>query len=326
MGLLLSVNEAANLIREGQTLLFAGDEGLLRELPRGQWVGGTIPYFMAESGGVTDHQRIFVTRLSGVVEKTTVKLYSLEDLHQMPRDYPKNGFSFILLPAGSQVHESYSRNCSTWPGFFNSPVVGWVTGVDLKDLSRIKPKVFNGLTGEWSDSKALVMHAELPAGKFAKIRILNLFKQGHGDVITFPNVSFEITDCLINGKPTNFFQYIREREINTQLPLVASYVGEMVNVSFQSVSQEQRKVMIYAPVFPGVEYRMAAPVGDYVSEFRKLISTLPPQSTFSCNCILNFLYADLEGKRTGSPGPMTFGEVAYMLLNQTMVYMTIESN
>ena len=35
--------------------------------------------------------------------------------------------------------------------------------------------------------------------------------------------------------------------------------------------------------------------------------------------------ADLEGKRTGEiVGPITFGEIACMLLNQTLVYATIE--
>ena len=46
---------------------------------------------------------------------------------------------------------------------------------------------------------------------------------------------------------------------------------------------------------------------------------------FSCNCILNYQYAELEGEKTkGFTGPVTFGEVAYQLLNQTMVYLTID--
>ena len=46
--------------------------------------------------------------------------------------------------------------------------------------------------------------------------------------------------------------------------------------------------------------------------------------SFSCNCVLNYLYAGLEGKKTGEfNGPATFGEIAYQLLNQTLVYLTI---
>ncbi|MEO0003956.1 MAG: hypothetical protein RLZZ22_1648, partial [Pseudomonadota bacterium] len=41
---------------------------------------------------------------------------------------------------------------------------------------------------------------------------------------------------------------------------------------------------------------------------------------FSCNCILNFLFGELEGKAIGGvEGPITFGEIGYQLLNQTMV-------
>jgi hypothetical protein len=46
---------------------------------------------------------------------------------------------------------------------------------------------------------------------------------------------------------------------------------------------------------------------------------------FSCNCILNYIYGNLEGKKlAGTAGPITFGEIAYQLLNQTMVYLEFE--
>ena len=46
---------------------------------------------------------------------------------------------------------------------------------------------------------------------------------------------------------------------------------------------------------------------------------------FACNCVLNYLHGQLEGRRTGTVlGPMTFGEIAYQLLNQTMVYITVQ--
>jgi len=43
---------------------------------------------------------------------------------------------------------------------------------------------------------------------------------------------------------------------------------------------------------------------------------------FTCNCILNYIYGELEGRQLPGPrGPMTFGEVAYQVLNQTMAYL-----
>jgi hypothetical protein len=44
-----------------------------------------------------------------------------------------------------------------------------------------------------------------------------------------------------------------------------------------------------------------------------------------CNCILNFMFGELEGKAIGGvQGPVTFGEIAYQLLNQTMVVIRID--
>jgi len=36
-----------------------------------------------------------------------------------------------------------------------------------------------------------------------------------------------------------------------------------------------------------------------------------------------YLYGKLEGARAGLAGPCTFGEIAYLLLNQTMVYFDV---
>ena len=48
---MLSIQEVRMKIEQGKRLLLAGDESLLRELPAGNWIGGTIPYFMTETGG-----------------------------------------------------------------------------------------------------------------------------------------------------------------------------------------------------------------------------------------------------------------------------------
>jgi len=52
MGLaMLSLEEVTEKIIEGKRLLLAGDERLLLQLPAGDWIAGTIPYFMTEEGG-----------------------------------------------------------------------------------------------------------------------------------------------------------------------------------------------------------------------------------------------------------------------------------
>ena len=85
------------------------------------------------------------------------------------------------------------------------------------------------------------------------------------------------------------------------------------------------RVDFYAPVFDDVEYRIAEPVPDYARSFAQSLPGDALGARWSCNCILNYLYGGLEGQRTGPiTGPMTFGEIAYQLLNQTMVYVNLE--
>ncbi|MCK5268852.1 MAG: hypothetical protein KAR07_11800 [Spirochaetes bacterium] len=122
----------------------------------------------------------------------------------------------------------------------------------------------------------------------------------------------------------NFSEYLLRNKIDTKFPLVSNYNGTMVNVSFQSVDEKEKLVNLYAPVFQGVKYKLAKPVADYVKEFEDKTISANVNPIFSCNCILNYLYSELEGKKTGNyQGPITFGEIAYQLLNQTMTYLEI---
>ena len=321
---MLTVDEAAGLIRKGSRLLVSGDEKLLTALPHGDWIGGTTPYFMTEQGGTHTQAKVQVVKLPQQVAQVHIRLYAANELEKIPASYYDNGFSYLLIPAFTDAHSRFAKECSTWEGVFERPLVGWITGVQLEDIGKVKPKVVNGQTGEVSEESAAVMHIELAEGFHAEANIINLFRQGEGDTLTFPAAGFEVSECLVNGAPQNFGAYITESKIDTQLPLVADYLGAMINVSIQDVDQHSGQVKLYAPVFPSIEYKFARPVADYEGEFRRELAAQDADPAFTCNCILNYLYAKLEGKKTGSVvGPITFGEIAYMLLNQTLVYVQI---
>jgi hypothetical protein len=188
----------------------------------------------------------------------------------------------------------------------------------------VTPKVFAGDGAAVSATDAVVLHAQLPDGVLAGADIVNLFTQGGGATLTFAETSFEQEKVLVDGVERNFAQYLHEIGHDVKLPLVADAFGTMINVGFQAVPDDGGPVVMYAPIFSGLDYKLAAPVGDYVSEFVQHLPAGSIHPTFACNCILNFLYSDLEGKRTGDVvGPVTFGEIAYTLLNQTLVYMTL---
>jgi uncharacterized protein DUF6976 len=150
-----------------------------------------------------------------------------------------------------------------------------------------------------------------------------IFERSDGPDIRFQEDGFTVTDCLIDGKRTNFARWLTEQKVDTQLPLMADYDGALINVSIQKVDPEAGKVSLYAPVFKDRTYQVAKPVPDYVQAFKAATSRMSPDVPFACNCVLNYVYGKLEGTQAGLPGPFTFGEIAYQLLNQTMVYCDV---
>ena len=60
--MLVDLATAAAKIRSGETFFLAGDESLLRSLPKGRWIGGSIPYFMDQDGGIMSKQSVFLTQ------------------------------------------------------------------------------------------------------------------------------------------------------------------------------------------------------------------------------------------------------------------------
>jgi hypothetical protein len=323
---MMSLAEAAKLIQDGQYLYIAATENCLTQLPLGNWIGGTIPYFMTPTGGMVSHDQALVTVLPQQITRCAIMSYNEAKLSSIPKNYFSNGLSLIIIPAFSQVHLKYAKECTTWSGIFNQPLVGWITGIDLTKGTDI-PKVINGMTGELSTEKALVMHLDFSTDIVVSANIINIFEQDKTkDSITFKNTGFETDTALINGKEVQLGQYLEDNAVDLKRPLVADYMGAMINVSFRDIDPQTKKVRFYAPVFPDVTYKLAKPFDNYEKQFEQALKSHQIKDPlFACNCILNFLYANLEGKTIGNiTSPMTFGEIAYMLLNQTFVYISLE--
>jgi hypothetical protein len=317
----LTINQAASLIHEGKVLLIAGSAGVLAGLPRGRWIGGSTPYFMTASGGVKDRSHLFCTIID---EAADVRIESInpDDLPRLTEGRFANGFSYVLVPAFSEVHQRFALEAPGLPGLYNQPMLGWVTGVDLDELGKAAPVAVDGRTGDAHTNAAVVMRVALTQNVNAEIDIINLFSPGEGDEISFPTTGFSATSCLVNGKERNFADYLTAIKADTSLPLVSNYSGAMINVSFQAVYKD--RVEFYAPVVAGRSYHLAAPVGDYSSAYGVYCKQQEGGAELSFNCILNYLYAALEGKITGGfVGPVTFGEIAYILLNQTLVRLDL---
>lgn len=318
---LMTPDQAAELINTGRAFSIAGDRDLLMQLPKGNWIGGSTPYFVASEGGLCTREQVYVQRLHGV--EATICNYDDDHLPHVLEDAPEHGYSIIILPAGSGVLENYAQYAPTYFDMFIKPIAGWVSGVHVGELGQAAAVVVDGHTGELFTDRAVVLHVRLSESESVAVHTVNLFEAGNGPELEFAATGFSAKDCLIDGRPGSLVNTMQASGIDRRWPLVADYCGALVNVSIQAV--DPWAVRFYAPVFEGVRYRFARPVANYPEAFLAAMPEEPGEILFSCNCILNYLHSNLEGRRTAQlTGPITFGEVAYQLLNQTAVYLTLE--
>ena len=320
--MLLTLEQVTQKIQNNETLHIAASQDLLVKLPKGNWIGGSTEYFMAQAGGRIANDVAFVTDFNGYT--FTIKDYCVEDVKNIANDTYDNGFAILILPFDSHIHKEYAQNAPTYENMFLRTVAGWISGVNLSVIGQT-PMAVNGQTLSAYTDKAVAMHIEVDPGKTVALNTVNIFEQDPSSaLIEFKEEGFVVKNCLIDGKEVVFAEYLAQNNINTKMPLVGEYSGAGVNVSIKHI--ENDTVYLYAPVFSGIQYKMAKSITDYEVAFAKQLQNLSDKNTvFACNCILNFLYGGLEGKRMESfAGPITFGEVAYQLVNQTLVYVEVQ--
>ncbi len=325
---LMSLAAASELIGKGAVCCVAGDESALRRLPRGCWIGGTIPYFMTPQGGKFSRDEVFVSTLPGDSRTVAPKVYTLQSLHNICREAPEHGFTMLLMPAFSAVLQSFAEEAANYEDMFLRPLFGWVAGIHFADLGQQCPFVFDGLRGEVLADAAVVLHVPLPPSKSLHIDIVNPFIQRESPVIEVPQRGFIVGDCLIGGQAGNLHDHLVSIQHDIRVPLQSDHCGALVNVSIRQLLPQTRQVEFFTPVFPGFRYRPAQPVGDYVAAFDSALANheVPGELAFACNCALNYLYGELEGRILPMQGPATFGEIAYQLLNQTLVHASLVDN
>ena len=318
---LYTVEEVSAMIREGKKLLLAGDDKLLSQLPKGDWIGGTTPYFILyPEQRIESFDKLFVCCLPDFVEKIEIREYDSSSIKNIYSDAPKNGFTVLIIPIKSPVHSEYTMNVPDYKDFACSPVCGWISIQHVENNKDAKnPYVCSGLSsGVLHFDKAVAMHISLPENKYAEIRTLNPFEQGDGDEIVFDSCGFVVKDAIINGVKRNFAEYIRETKTDTRFPLVADYSGALMNILCFEVKEDD--VYLSVPVVEQIKYRFARkgqnlPDPDIINNDSVI---------FSISCVSNFLSTEMCGNYIKHMnGPAVFGEIAYQLVNQTTVYVTI---
>ena len=321
---LLSLEQTSQMIAAGRKLILAGSNKLLPQLPEGDWIAGTSPFFIDSDGGQVCLDKIFVTDVTDYQEEIRIQTYDENTLKNVYADGFDNGFTVLIIPPSSKVHYDFALNAPDYKDFAVRPLMGWIScHEETEDEKIISGKIFAGSNKSSSDVLAVAMHVKLPKEKYADLNLFHIYSQGQGDKMEFLKSGFKAKNILINGKEWNVSEYIRTKNIDPTLPIIANYNSAMINVSLAAVMPDS--ITMFAPVFKGVEYRLANPVDRVAAlkDVNKKYASVTP--FYSVICILCYLYGKLEGQKLGGIiGPVTHGEICYQLVNQTIVTLDIK--
>ncbi len=320
---LYTVSEVTKFIAQDKFMILTADEEILENLPKGNWIGGTIEYFIDKEGGKQSDQMVFVDDQTNEGTNFKIAKYDADKMETLSSDSFENGFTVVIIPIGSPAHTNFALHSLGYPDIFSNPVIGYVSGTNLDNPDETA-KIFNGKTGEKFDDGLVALHVELPAEKTARLDIINIFTEKEdSDTISFQEDGLVQKECIVNGKVLDLIDYLKSVNHDTRFPMIANQLGARINKSFLTLNEETREVGLVAPVFKDETYKLAQNIDDYEAQFNAAIKAIP-KTNYACNCVLNYLYGDFANKKVEATGATTFGEIAFQLLNQTMVYLVVE--
>jgi len=315
--MLTTLEDTIGKIEKGSPLMIAGLKETLEQLPKGNWIGGTIPFF---NHGEQENMLEISTIPEGV-RKVKLKVYSIDNIHYIRHDAYDKGFSLLILPAESRIHHSFAMNSRDYPFQNKGTLAGWVAGYPQDKTDEAY--VIYGPNGTWFQDKAVVLHSELKELYSAELETLNLFEPGEGPDIQFKESGFSCKELIFNGSEQDLASFRKEFPSDMNTPLISMEVQRTGNVSIRELSEN--RLSFYAPVFRDQTYRMAQTIPRYHETFQEKLRIMQEeteQTVFTCNCVLNHLQAGADEDELHH-GPVSFGEIAEHLLNQTALTLRI---
>jgi len=322
---LYALDEVNLLINSGRKLVITADENLLDKLDKGDWIAGTIPYFMTNDGGILTKNKLFVDDLTDLGLEFKFLQYTAQNIDSITINNFENGFVILILPLGSEIHKQFSLNSLNYTDILKNPLLGYVSGFDLNEKNNPTAFVYFGKNKEKTGINGVALHVKLPENEVARVEIINPNSiDEKSPEFTFPITSFEQSECKINGKEGNIADYLISINHPIMLPLISSTNGTLINRDIQLINKEERKVSFFSPVYNDEKYRLAKETDDFTLLFKDKLQINKDDTKYSCLCVSFYMLGNLENKTININGAFTFGEIAYQLLNQTAVFLLID--
>jgi len=309
-----TIEKVKELLLQPHPLMIAGTKKTLEQLPAGNWIGGTIPFLVDQSGKRLPEDQLEITRIAGSVSKAIIKVYDLDNIHQIRHEGFKNGFSMMIVPAESRIHHSFAMNSSVYPAADKNILLGWVAG--YQEDQENQAYVIFGPKKKFLTDQAVSIHYKLREGFIPKVEKQNCFVPSDGPDLKFPQSGFSTDKIEVQGKSMKIKDFLKQYDIDYRFPLIRLEERES-NVSLKKL--EGDRLHFYAPIFKNQRYRWSR----LASEKKEPTITDP---VFSCNCILNHIENSVTLCDHRIPGPVTFGEISENLLNQTSLLFHIKKD
>ena len=191
--------------------------------------------------------------------------------------------------------------------------------------------VFSGESGMSYTNAGVVMHVKIADDKYAEVHMFSPFQSDDNDVIIFEENGQQFEYVLINGVRQNFRQYLLDQQIDrskdagvsSQKCLAGDFAGLIMNVAIVQENEIDagKYVTVGTPVYKNIPYRLASMV-NMSYENQKI--NLEGEIICSFTCITNYSYPEVFTKYfTHMNGPCVYGEIAYFMLGQATVFLTV---
>lgn len=330
---LFTKDEVIDLINAGHVMLLSGSDNALKGLPKGKWIAGTTPYFMDGTGKV-DETNIFVDDFTDIAKNAKVEVFDTTNIKDIAKHGYNNGFIVMSIPIDTEIYFEFSNKSLEYENIYNNPLVGFVACCNFNDYGNfgsLKTFVGAGNYGQLFHNKAVALYVELPENITARAEIINLDTIDYSTPkVVFPKTSFFQSDCTIDGKPGNIADYL-ENYVKPRMggkgytQMITSQNGALINRDPKVVDVEKGTASFFSPAYEGDEYYLVKPGNDYFTMFNDALKAKGDAEIAACfSCISYFFGGSFEGKSIIKNGCYAFGEIAYQLLNKTIVTLEID--
>ena len=323
---LYTKEKVVEFIKQGRIMHLCGNEHTLKDLPKGNWIAGMSPYFMDNVGKICDN-KIYVDDFSFIAEECEVTTFDESNISEIAkRNKYTNGFIFVVLPIDSEVYYTFANHSLEYEDIYDNPVVGYVSSVLLSDYGKVQPKVAIGSEGVLHDNKAAVMYVKVSDRLRVRTEIMNLDTiDDTTPSLKFPKTGFKQSDCLIDGKPGNIASYLEavKGRIGHYPQLITSQNGALVVRDVKSVNVETGEAVFFSPAYESDVHYIVKQNNDYLATFNRRLGR--KTDVIAClSCTSYFWQGDFEYRHIDFNGVYTFGEIAYQLLNKTIVTLEVD--